>query len=64
MLEAEGGRSWQPLGEGKNGRKVFVRRVVAIFAKKSAVFALNYKFENLIKYNMQHVPCTSDLLAQ
>ena len=28
----QGGRSWQPLGERKNGHKFFVRRALAIFA--------------------------------
>ena len=28
----QGGRSWQPFGEGKNGRTNFVKRVFTIFA--------------------------------
>lgn len=31
---------------------------------KCVVFARNCKFDNLIKYNMQCVPCNSELLAQ
>ena len=42
----QGGRSWQPFGEGH----------------KCVVFARNCKFANLIQYNMQYIPCYSALL--
>ena len=41
----QGGRSWQPFGEGH----------------KCVVFARNCKFANLIQYNMQYIPCYSAL---
>ena len=33
---SQGGRSWQPFGERKNGHIIFVRRVFAIFATNSS----------------------------
>ena len=34
--ESQGGRSWQPFGEGKMATKVFVRRVFAIFTTNAS----------------------------
>ena len=31
IYSLQGGRSWQPFGEGKNSHKSFLRRVFAIF---------------------------------
>ena len=61
---AQGGRSWQPFGEGKNGLKNFRQPRICYFCDKYVVFARNCKFANLIQYNMQYVPCYSELLAQ
>ena len=35
--ENQGGRSWQPFGESKNGHKTFVKRAFAIFATNSSL---------------------------
>ena len=32
----QGGRSWQPFGEGKNGQKVFIGRVFALYATNAS----------------------------
>ena len=32
----QGGRSWQPFGEGKNGRKTFANRVFTFFATNAS----------------------------
>ena len=47
------GRGWQPFGESKKGHKTFFSRVFAIIATK----ARNCKVANLIRYNMQYIPC-------
>ena len=61
----QGGRSWPPFGEGKNGHKSFRQARICYFRDKCVVFACNCKIANLIQYNMQYVPCyTSALLAQ
>ena len=44
VAKRQGGRSWQPFGESKNGHKTFVRCVFAIFASE----ACNWKVANLI----------------
>ena len=49
----QGGRSWQPFCECKNGHKLFVRRIFAIFATN--FFSRNCKFENLIQKNIYHL---------
>ena len=48
----QGGRSWQPFGEGKNGHKSFRQARVCYFREKCVVFV-----RNSIQYNMQYVPC-------
>ena len=55
----QGGRSWQPFGEGKIGH----RRVFAIFAR-NALFQSVIAIFNSIPYIMQYIPCNSALLAQ
>ena len=60
---AQGGRSWQPFGEGKNGHKHFRQACICYFCDNFVMFALNCKFADLIQYNMQYIPCDSALLA-
>ena len=57
---SQGGKSWQPFGEGKNGHKSLVRRVFAIFATNASFLLIIAQ----IRYNKQYVPCYSALLAQ
>ena len=59
----QGGRSWQPFGESKNGHN-FCQARIYYFRNKRIVFACNCKFANLTQYNMQYIPCNSALLAQ
>ena len=47
----QGGRSWQPFGEGKNGHEDFCQ-------------ARKCKFANSTQYNMQYIQCNSALLSQ
>ena len=61
---AQDGKSWQPFGEDKNGHKSFHQVCICYFCDKCVVFAQNYKFANLIQYNMQYIPCNSALLAK
>ena len=60
----QGGRSWQPFGEGKNGHQSFRQPRICYFRDKCIVFARNCKFANLIQYSKQYVPCNDALLAQ
>ena len=60
----QGGRSWQPFVESKNGHANFCEVRIYYFRDKCVVFARNSKFENLTQYNMQYIPCNSALLAQ
>ena len=60
----QGGRSWQPYGESKNGHKIFRLARIRYLRDKCIAFASNCKVANLIQYNMQYMPCNSDLLAQ
>ena len=41
----QGGRSWQPFGESKNGHKTFVRRVFAIFATNATFLPFIANFQ-------------------
>ena len=43
----QGGRSWQPFGEGKNGQKPFRQACICYFRDKCVVFARSCKFANL-----------------
>ena len=61
---SQGGRSWQPSGEGKNGHKKFSQSRISYLRDKCVVFASNCKFANLIQYIMQYIPCNSDHLAR
>ena len=46
--ESQGGRSWQPFGEGKNGHKNFRQaRIFFFFCNKCVVFACNCKFNSV-----------------
>ena len=46
-ISAQGGRSWQPFGEGKNGHANFRQARICYFRDKCVVFARNLKFSNL-----------------
>ena len=61
MDDWQGGKSWQPFGEGKNGQKSFVWRIFAIVATKAPFFRV---LANSIQYNTQYISCNSALLAQ
>ena len=60
----QGGRSWQPFGEHKNGQGNFCQAWICYFHDKCVVFACNCKFGNLIQYNMQYIPWNTAHLAQ
>ena len=64
LIIRQGGRSWQPFGEEKNGQKSFRQAGIFYFCDKCVVFARNGKFGNSIQYNMQYVPCHRPLFAQ
>ena len=51
----QGGRSWQPFGEGKNGHKIFRQAHIYSFRDKCVVFARKRKFANLTQSNMQYI---------
>ena len=63
MGKPQGGRTWQAFGGGKNGHETFRQARIYNFHDKCVVFARNFKFANLIQYNMQYIPCNSALLA-
>ena len=52
----QGGRSWPPFGEGKNGHKSFRQARICYFRDKCVVFARNCKFASWIHYDMQYIP--------
>ena len=43
--ESQGGRSWQPFGEGKMATKVFVRHVFPMFATNATFLRVIAKFQ-------------------
>ena len=57
----QGGRSWQPFDEGKNGHKKIRQARIYLFRDKCVVFARNCKFASLTQYN---ISCNSAFLAQ
>ena len=57
----QSGRSWQPFGKRKNGHKIFIKRVFAIFATTSSFLR---EIANLNQCNMQYIPYNSALLTQ
>ena len=59
----QGGRSWQPFGESKNGHKNFRQVRIYFICNKCVVFARNCIFANLTQYNMQNIPCNSAFLT-
>ena len=60
-IEVEGGRSWHPSDEGKNGYKIFRQTHICYFRDKCVVL---HVITNLIQYNMQYMPCYSAILVQ
>ena len=44
---AQGGRTWQAFGGGKNGHETFRQARIYNFRDKCVVFARNLKFSNL-----------------
>jgi len=59
----QGGRSWHPFGECKDGHKICQVRI-CYFRDKFVIFARNCKFANLFQYNMQYIlPSNIALLA-
>ena len=60
----QGGRSWQPYSESKNSHKIFRLGRIRYVRDICIFIASDCKVANLIQYNMQYIPCTSDLLAQ
>ena len=64
-IYTQGGKSWQPFGEGKIAHKNFRLARICYFCDKYVSFARNCKFaNNSIQYNMQYTPCYSGFLAQ
>ena len=57
----QGGRSWQPFGEGENGHTKFRQQRIC-YLRDKCFFARNCKFASLLEYNMQYNPCNSELL--
>ena len=57
----QGGRSWQPFGEGKNGHKIIRQTRITTFPTNASFLR---KFANSTQCNMQYIPCNSALLAQ
>ena len=57
----QGGRSWQPFGEGKNGHKSFCLAYICYFRDKCVVFAPNCKFANSIENSENVLQFMSDL---
>ena len=54
----QGGRSWQPFGEGKMATQVFVRQVFTIFTTNASFFLrviANLQIQFSIICNMYHV---------
>ena len=47
MASAQGGRTWQAFGGGKNGHESFRQARIYNFRDKFVVFARNLKFSNL-----------------
>ena len=45
--ESQGGRCWQPFGEGKHGHKIFVRRIFPIFATNLTFLRIIANFQIL-----------------
>ena len=39
----QGGRSWQPSGEGKSGHKIFAKRIFTIFSTNASFFANDFQ---------------------
>ena len=37
LVDLQGGRSWQPFGEGKNGHKIVVKHIFTILATNALV---------------------------
>jgi len=60
-LGAQGGRSWQHFGEGKNDHKNFRQALFYYFRYKYVVFARNCKFAHLTLCNIQYSPFISAL---
>ena len=54
LMDHQGGRSWQPFVEGKNGHENYRQARIYYFRDKCEVFARNHKFANLTQYNMQY----------
>ena len=57
----QGGRSWQPFGEGKNGHTSFRQARFCYFCDKCVVFERICKFTNLNQYNMKYVATSATL---
>ena len=61
---AQGSRSWEPFGEGKNGHRNFRQVRIYYFRDKCVVLAHNCKFANQNQYNVKYISCSSALLAR
>ena len=64
LVRVQGERSWQPFGEGDSGHNFYRQAHICYFRDKCVVFARNYKFASLIRYDMHYISCNSALLAQ
>ena len=54
-IASQGGRSWQPFGEGKNGHENFRQAHIYYFRDKCVTFARICKFAHSNQYNMQYI---------
>ena len=54
LMDHQGGRSWQPFVEGKNGHENFRQARIYNFRDICVDFARNCKFANLNQYNVQY----------
>ena len=54
--ESQGGRCWQPFGEGKHGHKIFVRRIFPIFATNLTFLRIiaNFQISFSMIFNAKH----------
>ena len=63
--KVQGGRSWQPFGERRNGHTNFCHAQFAIFTTNASSLHMiaNLHICKLVQYKMQYIPCSIFLLS-
>ena len=63
--KVQGGRSWQPFGERRNGHTNFCHAHICYFHDKCVVLHMiaNLHICKLVQYKMQYIPCSIFLLS-